>query len=252
MKKYILLGCLIISFTNAMENSNKSCMYNETTIMVTKDCIVDRDKKVDAIIVGRNAQEKLQKDGKWIHVLYRVQERTHLYIKNKDLESTSHDITWKPYTSVDDGQWRNAYSKKMDSKIITISEPCIRKSDKYSYNEGKQMFLQGYCYAAKKENEFEMRGDEALTQALKDLYVCYKIALREVFKKLSGTEKKKIACLPLGIKVGIPVKEAAAMAAKAIFDFTQDNKVCEYIEFCVENQYEFDVYSEEFLSLVRI
>ena len=141
----------------------------------------------------------------------------------------------------------------MNSKIITISEPCIRWSEKYSFDEKENIFLNGYLYAGKKRNlEFKKRGDEALKKALKDLYISYKIALREIIKKLNGTEKKRIACLPLGIKVGIPVKEAAQTAAQAVFDFTQDNKMgeCIELEFCVENPYEFDLFQKSFSSLV--
>jgi hypothetical protein len=254
MKKCVILGCMVISFINAMENNDVSFMYNGTAIIVTRDSIGKRDKKVHAIIVGRNAQEKLQKDGKWINVLFRIQDRDHLYVKNK-AENTCDNKEGKPYTSADNEQWRKSFPQIMQSKVITIAEPCIRNITTHSYNEKEQMFLpQKYLYTGKKENaDFEMRGEIALEEALKDLYMCYKIVLREVFKKLSGKENKKIACLPLGIHVGFPLQQAAGITAKALSDFIQDNnKAYDSIVFCVENQDEFNVYINEVKNLMLV
>lgn len=216
---------------------------------VTKGSIMERDKKVDAIMVGRNAQEKLQQDGKWIPGLYRIQERDYLYIKNKS-EALQE---CKPYTSIDDKQWKNACAKKMHSKIITISEPCLRKS-MYRYDEKKDIFLQQYVYACEKGcSSCEMSGDAALQEASKDLYICYKIGLREVFKRLSGKENKKIACLPLGIHVGFPLQQAAIITTKALSDFIQENeRAYDSIELCMENQAECEAYVNELKNLVLI
>ena len=249
MKKCVVLGCMAVAFTCAMERNNNVFNCKGTSIIVTKGSIIERDKKVDAIMVGRNAQEKLQQDGKWVPTLYGIQERDHLYIKNKNTEMVVQEC--KPYTSIDDKQWKNACAKKMKSKIITISEPCIRKS-MYRYDEKKEIFLQHYVYACEKgRSSCEMSGDEALQEASKDLYACYKIGLREVFARLGNKENKKIICLPLSIHVGFPLLQAAAITKRALFDFIQENTgAYKSIKLCVENQAEFDAYVNELKNLV--
>ncbi len=254
-----------------MTKTSLSLLYNGTKINLIKDSWEDATDNIKLTIVGNRQQSTLQDDYDNLstigHTYWSYGCHKSIHKRKKDDDSASDDDTYKSYCKIDKQTWKN--SQKYKPFIITIEEPCISNStraQRYAIvvpDKPEEMVnftipaecLNTFVYNVHRPvpNREDMyynlcfKGDQAITEASKDLPLCYTNALTQGLKYFQFNEKKNknIAFPTLGADVGFPRDKAAPIAIQAVFNFLQDNpNQYESINLFVKKRSEFGLYKK--------
>jgi len=240
IKTIIIFICIFISPVYSMQKSPShtikttqnsltilpaSLMFpSQTKITITKQSLFEASKNTGIIVVGKN-QQKISSPGlesfDIVGEIYSFLEKP-LYEKNKDDDSASDDDTYKPYP-YHPGQQRKPIkiTQLLSRHVLVVTEPRITES--FYIDEKKA--ITNLMYDVIRKNEcLSFTGNEAITQASKDLASCYKKALNRGLTILRYNVKEKIIFFPtLSADVGFPRDKAARIAVETVFEFIKNN-----------------------------
>ncbi len=205
----------------AIQNNNQLIIpYRGTLIQILKGTLGRPIiPTTDLVIVGRNAQCKLQPDnivdgGRVGNII--TGELDAIFVKHKECDSASDDDTYKPFGQKISKSWKNAYPIKLENIFFPIEEPCLH----FGFLQEDQQRQYGYF----PESGEVYYGDEAMHEAKEDLELCYETALsagESIF--LIKKEDRSIAIDQLSTEVGFPRAEAAWIAIEMILEYIEDN-----------------------------
>lgn len=238
-----------------METNPFSIISHGTKITLTKGYVSNADNKVDIIVVGNAQQCTLQKPSiGYRSVVGKIEyiDDHIIYEKNKNADSASDDDTYKPFVHSNYREKKSCQkinAKTMHCTVMSVIEPRIKKSRYYDNKQSE--FAKGFSYYAERYTRdathtyvtSEAHGNEAITQASKDLALCYTKVLTEGLPKLSENKYKSIALPTLSADVGFPREQAAPVAIAAILEFVSNNpNAYNSIALFVKKQSEFALY----------
>jgi hypothetical protein len=138
-------------------------------------------------------------------------------------------------------------TKQPDQTIIEITEPCI-PSEGWLRDIPTDVLMPHPSYNVERVTTdgkglqiMFFYGNSAITEASKDLALCYDIALQK------GVEEKRktIAITTLSANVGFPREKAVPIAINRITQFIRNNPgTYERMELCVKKRSEFENYKQ--------
>jgi len=252
MKKNIMIvACMFTALLQGMEEDLKivSFVVDKTTVQLVKGSLDNADGYVSVMVVGRKAQQKLQRPdfsgNEYLGGLCEVKDNV-LYVKNRDADSASDDDGYKPFGTRNRKLWKDAQCKPLQrTNILTIVEPHIKIF--YCADTGKSV----YSYFVEKKHsardnyyfDNSYYGNKAIDEAKEDLAMCYHKALAVASKKIGDMRDKKVALSALSTEVGFPRAEAAPVAVKSVVEFIKNNRgLYSLVQLYVKKRSEFTVY----------
>jgi hypothetical protein len=247
-KRFIIITCFLYLFIHSMEKLDQkktnhfSIVLYGTMINVSTQSL--SDITTERFIVGTNEQFLLNPStcircytsGKIIR--YQNSFCTNTYDAHY-----AHDNAYE-FFEEENGSKRHKNAichTTRDNQVMVIVEPCISLNSWY-YVIKKQISVPQYT--VQKPDKIigqlsTLTGDDAISQASKDLALCYTTALE------CKTNPQTIAIPTLGADVGFPRDKAVPIALNAILTFLKNNpKKYERIELVIKKQSEFAAYKK--------
>jgi hypothetical protein len=224
-----------------------------TTINVSRKPLYDVAHTVEYIIVGKHQQQLLdhifnRKEGcirhspsfnKFYHPGL-IHFKDSISYKHTNDESDPNDETYKPFEEENKFTLTTVIPQSESQTIIEIAEPYITSDGYYRDPISNQLKLRFRYRKTKLRKECTFDGQQAITEASKDLAWCYENAL------MTGIIYKNIAIPTLGADVGFPREKAAPIALTEITDFIRAFHPHTYnrIELVVKKWSEFTAYKK--------
>lgn len=262
-KKMMVLACMSTVLMYGMENPHTLSFVIGSTIITLSKCRVHEVPAVDLMVVGKVQQRMLKVrptaygDSHEVGLMEYDDTKNFnhmVYLKDGDVDSDSDDDTYKPYDMYklgEDKLWEHAHTEYVKSRVISVLEPRImfrhyRDKQKGEFVNGAHYFAHRKFLDGDHDDEYvELDGDEAITQALKDLGFGYKQALNGAWENIGDKEHKSVALSALGIDVGIPREKAAPVVVETIVEFVQNNpEKFALIHLFLKRQSDFDRYRD--------
>lgn len=255
----LLMVCVVATVTHAAEpETSVSFMVNRTEFRVTKGSIHEHHAHVDLIVLGRNQQRKLKApalDDNCITGMMFLDQSKTMMVLPQEADSASDDDTYKFYgLGLESFKYEKAYKKDLSCPVLLIIEPRIIATTVYDEKDNKQVEGPGYFpekrHPTQKDTFLtpQFRGATALSEASRDLEICYHKALREGLNILKDKRDKKIAIDALGTSAGFPRKTAVPVTFAAIIEFINKNSGYVLVELFVKKRSELRWYKPLFAS----
>ena len=253
MNKSLLLFTSFSFFsTHPMEQLSHdfSIQLYGTVLNINKKHIRHIAHKVDLIILGKHEQQLLNHH----HVLNKYYQpgittlSNQIFYKDPANESDSDDETYKPFTEENrKSLFAYGMTKQPDQTIIEITEPCIplegwlRDTVTDILTPHPSYNVERVTTDGKGLQFMFLYGDPAITEASKDLALCYDIALHKGVKE----KCKTIGITTLSADVGFPREKATPIAMSRITHFIRNNPdAYERIELCIKKRSELKSYKQ--------
>lgn len=226
MKKSVLIvacGLSVIAY-GAEKAKCLELSIGGTSFQIIKDDMYKHDASVDLMFVGINQQGRMGHSHPESNQVGWIKE----FKKNKvrvlqDADNSSDDDRYEPWPTIDLS--KKAEDKFLNCKVFGIAEPCVM----YDVLKYKKPKMYGYFPSRphpEKDNWFlnpRYFKEEAISEACKDLKVCYSNCLQHGFENLGDKDNKKIALASLGADTGVPRGAADLIAFNAIVKFLTCN-----------------------------
>jgi hypothetical protein len=226
-----------------------------TTINLSKKPLCTIADEVNLLLLGKHEQRLLKNPSSQFgrsfipgRLFY---PKSIFYKKNDCYDSNSDDDNYKPFSEDN----RVSLCKKIDKKSVnnamSITEPRISQTNWNRDNKTNQP-TPTYDYRVMRQDPMfqlydtcKFNGNEAITEAAKDLASCYQVALTKGIEHLSDEKEKSIALATLSADVGFPREKAAPIAVREILAFVRKNpKAYDRIELFVKKRSEFKLYKK--------
>lgn len=244
-KSSIIVLCLFsISLYAAEREKTVNCLVNGTLLSFIKGDISRYGDQAEVMVVGWNQQRKLQEpdfgDIRDVGTLIPHGGKT-LYTLPKESDSASDDDTYTPFLREDTDVWKKAEKTVVACTVLKITEPRIMHEDfKTSHGKTHGYFPQRQVDNSSQWEDQIFYGEDAFTQANKDLSGCYRTILKTGTVLVNQTGI--IAFNALGGDVGLRRDEAAAVTFKSITDFLKDHNEYKSVIVFIKKRSELEIY----------
>jgi hypothetical protein len=251
-KSMFLIACFSIFFTHAMEQPDRFSitLYGTTIDVSTK--FLSNIVNIDLFVAGHNDQGLLSGSTAFgeEYMPGMIFYRNDIYWENKDHESYYRDDTWEFFGKENrlntfKQTQKNIISQPTRNIVMVITEPCISLKGHY-YDPITTILTPVPQYKVIRFDtndqqllELIFEGDQAITEASKDVTLCYK----KILEQGSYITNKFITIPTLSADVGFPRDKAAPIALTAITHFLAHNQgAYQRIKLLIKKRSEFIAY----------